>query len=47
MIFVDTNIPVEVLAEVSDNDHVLIMLAEPEISVNENPNPPAMLGRME
>ena len=33
MIFVDTNIPVEVLAEVSDNDHVLIMLAEPEISV--------------
>lgn len=34
MIFVDTNIPVEVLAEVSDNDHVLIMLAEPEISVN-------------
>ena len=34
MIFVDTNIPVEVLAEISDKDHVLIMLADPEISVN-------------
>ena len=34
MIFVDTNIPTEILAEVSDKDHVLIMLAEPEISVN-------------
>lgn len=33
-IFVDTNIPVEVLAEISDKDHVLIMLAEPEVSVN-------------
>lgn len=33
-IFVDTNIPVEVLAEISDKNHVLIMLAEPEISVN-------------
>ena len=33
-IFVDTNIPVEVLAEISDKDHVLIMLADPEISVN-------------
>lgn len=32
-IFVDTNIPVEVLAEISDKDHVLIMLAEPDISV--------------
>ena len=32
--FVDTNIPVEVLKEVSDRDHVLIMLADPEISVN-------------
>lgn len=32
-IFVDTNIPVEVLAEISDKEHVLIMLAEPEISV--------------
>ena len=34
MIFVDTNIPVVVLAEISDKDHVLIMLADPEISVN-------------
>lgn len=34
MIFVDTNIPTEILVEVSDKDHVLIMLAEPEISVN-------------
>ena len=34
LIFVDTNIPVEVLAEISDKNHVLIMLAEPEISVN-------------
>ena len=33
-VFVDTNIPVEVLKEVSDRDHVLIMLADPEISVN-------------
>lgn len=33
-IFVDTNIPVEVLTEISDKEHVLIMLAEPEISVN-------------
>ena len=32
-IFVDTNIPVEVLAEISDKGHVLIMLAEPDISV--------------
>lgn len=32
-IFVDTNIPVEVLAEISDKDHVLIMLVEPDISV--------------
>ena len=34
MIFVDTNIPIEVLAEISDKDHVLIMLADPDISVN-------------
>lgn len=34
LIFVDTNIPTEVLAEISDNDHVLLMLADPEISVN-------------
>lgn len=33
-IFVDTNIPTDVLAEISDEDHVLIMLADPEISVN-------------
>lgn len=33
-IFVDTNIPTEILAEISDKNHVLIMLAEPEISVN-------------
>ena len=34
MVFVDTNIPPEVLKEISDKDHVLIMLADPEISVN-------------
>ena len=33
-IFVDTNIPVEVLKQISDRDHVIIMLADPEISVN-------------
>lgn len=33
-IFVDTNIPVEILEEISDKEHVLIMLAEPDISVN-------------
>jgi len=33
-IFVDTNIPTQVLAEVSDKNHVLIMLTDPEISVN-------------
>ena len=33
-VFVDTNIPVEVLTEISDRNHVLIMLAEPAISVN-------------
>lgn len=33
-VFVDTNIPSEMLWEISDKDHVLIMLAEPEISVN-------------
>ena len=33
-VFVDTNIPVETLKEISDEDHVLIMLADPEISVN-------------
>ena len=34
MIFVDTNISIETLKEISDRDHVLIMLAAPEISVN-------------
>ena len=33
-IFVDTNIPVEVLHEISDENHVLIMLADPYISVH-------------
>lgn len=33
-IFVDTNISIEKLKEISDGDHVLIMLADPEISVN-------------
>lgn len=33
-IFVDTNISVETLREISDEKHVLIMLADPEISVN-------------
>ena len=33
-IFVDTNIPVSILKEISDEEHVLIMLADPEISVN-------------
>lgn len=32
-IFVDTNIPVEVLHQISDEDHVLIMLADPRTSV--------------
>jgi len=32
-IFVDTNIPVEMLEKIVDKDHVLIMLADPEISV--------------
>ncbi len=34
MVFVDTNICPETLKEVSDRDHVLIMLADPDISVN-------------
>lgn len=33
LVFVDTNIPIEVLWEISDEEHVLIMLAEPEVSV--------------
>ena len=32
-IFVDTNISLETLREISDTDHVLVMLADPEISV--------------
>lgn len=32
-IFVDTNISIEVLKQISDKDHVVIMLADPEISV--------------
>ena len=34
MIIVDTNISLEKLYEISDKDHVLIMLADPMISVN-------------
>ncbi len=33
-VFADTNISIETLKEISDYDHVLIMLADPEISVN-------------
>jgi hypothetical protein len=33
-IFVDTNIPIEVLKKITDYEHVLIMLANPDISVN-------------
>ena len=33
-VFVDTNISVETLRKISDREHVLIMLADPEISVN-------------
>ena len=33
-IFVDTNIPVSILKKISDNDHVLIMLTDPNESVN-------------
>ena len=32
-VFVDTNISVDVLWEISDKEHVLIMLADPEVSV--------------
>jgi hypothetical protein len=32
-VFVDTNIPIEMLWKISDEDHVLIMLADPDISV--------------
>lgn len=33
-IFVDTNISIETLKQISDCNHVLIMLADPDISVN-------------
>lgn len=33
-IFVDTNISLETLHQISDRDHVLIMLADPQISVD-------------
>ena len=33
-IFVDTNVSIETLKKISDEDHVLIMLADPNISVN-------------
>lgn len=33
MVFVDTNISLETLRRISDHDHVLIMLADPEVSV--------------
>lgn len=32
-IFVDTNIPIEVLKQISDKEHVVIMLADPDVSV--------------
>ncbi|MBR3461692.1 MAG: hypothetical protein IKH20_03360 [Clostridiales bacterium] len=41
-IFVDTNISIETLHEISDTGHVLVMLADPEISVKrffERPDP--------
>ncbi len=34
MVFVDTNIQAETLKEISDKDHVLVMLADPDVSVN-------------
>lgn len=34
MVFVDTNISIETLKEISDYNHVLIMLAGPDVSVN-------------
>ena len=34
-IFVDTNISLETLRKITDQDHVLIMLADPNISVNQ------------
>ena len=34
LVFVDTNISIETLHKISDKDHVLIMLADPDVSVN-------------
>lgn len=34
LVFVDTNISVETLKDISDENHVLIMLSDPSISVN-------------
>jgi len=33
-IFVDTNISLETLEKISDKDHVMIMLADPQISIS-------------
>ncbi len=33
-IFVDTNISIETLKKISDKDHVLVMLADPSVSIN-------------
>ena len=33
LVFVDTNISINTLKEISDNDHVLVMLTDPNISV--------------
>lgn len=33
-VFVDTNIKAETLKEISDKNHVLVMLADPDVSVN-------------
>lgn len=34
LVFVDTNISLKTLHEISDKDHVLIMLTDPDVSVN-------------
>ena len=34
LVFVDTNISIETLKKISDTEHVLIMLVDPDISVN-------------
>ena len=33
-VFVDTNISIEALKRISDKDHVLVMLADPSVSIN-------------